>query len=288
MNHLAKTFTLSACAVAASILISACGGAETADTTAPTVTISDSVAAATASGPVTFTFTFSEDVGTSFAAEDITVTGGTAGAFTKVSGTVATLVVTPTANATGNVTVSVAAAKFRDLANNDNTVAASASQAYDTTTAPPVATGTVVADFDTTVPVIRDEFGGTGGLATISTTPPAGGGSGSALSLLRTAATNYALSVLEASVPFAADRKTLSAKVYSPTAGIRMVMKVEGPGGAVEVDANQAVVVGWQTLTWTFSAAKTDVGAYNLLVILPNLGSVDAAPGKTYYFDDIT
>ena len=43
MNHLAKTFSLSACALAASLLISGCGGADTADTVAPTVTISDSV-----------------------------------------------------------------------------------------------------------------------------------------------------------------------------------------------------------------------------------------------------
>jgi hypothetical protein len=107
------------------------------------------------------------------------------------------------------------------------------------------------------------------------------------LGVLRSGGDPWALNVLQATVPFTADRKTLSARVYSPTASIRMTMKVEGPGGAVEVDANEAVKVGWQTLTWTFSAAKTDAGAYNLLVILPNFLTVDPAPGKTYYYDDI-
>ena len=54
-----------------------------ADTTPPTVAITSSAAGETAKGPVTFTFTFSEDVGDSFTAEDIAVAGGTAGTFTR-------------------------------------------------------------------------------------------------------------------------------------------------------------------------------------------------------------
>jgi hypothetical protein len=287
MNQHSTHFSLSACALAVALLLSACGGAETTDTVPPTVAITDNVPGATATGPVTFTFTFSEDVGSSFAAEDITVTGGTAGALTKVHADHYTLVVTPPASSTGTINVSVAAGMFKDLALNDNTEMATASQAFDTTTAPPVGAGTVVADFDTVVPVVRDpDSGGTGFITT--TDIPAGGGTGAVLGVLRSGGQPWALNVLEATFQFAADRKTLSAKVYSPTAGIRMVMKVEGPGGAIEVDANETVAVGWQTLTWTYSAAKTDAGAYNLLVILPNLGVVDEAPGKTYYFDDIT
>ncbi len=137
MRQIAKSFNVSACALAAAMLVSACGGGGVVtDTTPPTVTITDNVAGATATGPVTFTFTFSEDVGTSFAAEDVVVTGGSpAATVTKVDATHYTLVVTPTANATGTINVSVAAAKFKDLALNDNTVAASAAQAYSTVVA---------------------------------------------------------------------------------------------------------------------------------------------------------
>ena len=107
------------------------------DTVPPTLSISDNVAAATATGPVTFTFAFSEDVGTSFDATDIVVTGGTPAALAKVDSTHYTMAVTPTAGGPGTINVSVATGKFKDLANNNNTAAASASQAFDTTPAGP-------------------------------------------------------------------------------------------------------------------------------------------------------
>ena len=100
------------------------------DTTAPTVTISNDVSTPTASGPVTFTFVFSEDVGTSFDGTDVTVGGGSAGAFRRVDGRQATLVVTPTVGVPGTLTVSVAAGRFSDIAGNANAAAASASKDY--------------------------------------------------------------------------------------------------------------------------------------------------------------
>ncbi|WP_390521857.1 Ig-like domain-containing protein, partial [Vibrio fortis] len=56
----------------------------------PTVSISNDTTG-TATGDVTYTFTFSEAV-TGFTADDITVSGGSKGTFTAVSGTVYTLV----------------------------------------------------------------------------------------------------------------------------------------------------------------------------------------------------
>ena len=102
------------------------------DATPPTVAITDDVPGATATGDVTFTFTFSEDVGTSFTADDVILAGGTKGTFTRVDGTHATLVASPPAASTGTLEVSVAAGTFTDLAGNANTAAASAQQAYDT------------------------------------------------------------------------------------------------------------------------------------------------------------
>ena len=59
MKRLAKPFTLSAGAFAAALVLTACGGADPLDKIAPTVAITDNVPDATATGPVTFTFTFS-------------------------------------------------------------------------------------------------------------------------------------------------------------------------------------------------------------------------------------
>jgi len=130
-------------ALAATSLLAACGGGGDAsaplDTVAPSLAISDNVSAATATGPVTFTFTFSEAVA-DFDASDIVVAGGTPGAF-AISGTgrIATLVVTPSANTTGTIQVSVAAPRYTDVSGNANTTSATASQAFDTTggTPPP-------------------------------------------------------------------------------------------------------------------------------------------------------
>jgi beta-glucanase (GH16 family) len=137
---------LTAVATAASLLQIACGGggAAVTDTTPPTVTITDNITAQDATASVTFSFDFSEDVGTSLAAEDILVNGGVAGALTRLGATSYTLVVTPTANTTGTLNVSIPAAKFADTAGNANAVPATASQSFNT----------VVVPVDTTPPTV--------------------------------------------------------------------------------------------------------------------------------------
>ena len=116
------------------------GGGAATDTTAPTVTITDDTPG-TATGDVTYTFTFSESV-TGFTPDDVDVTGGIKGNFTVVSDTVYTLVVTPNADSTTDITVDVAAGIAVDAAGNGNTAATQSVQAVDTippdTTAPTV------------------------------------------------------------------------------------------------------------------------------------------------------
>ena len=113
MNKTAKYLPLTACALAASLFLSGCGGAEGTDTVAPTVAITSAAVGST----VTFTFTFSEALGTgtgdALTKDEVTVQGGTAGTFNVVDSTHATLVVTATA---ATVSVSVAANKFADVA----------------------------------------------------------------------------------------------------------------------------------------------------------------------------
>jgi Bacterial Ig-like domain len=255
------------------------------DTTAPTVAIANNVSAPAATGPVTFTFVFSEDVGVSFDGTDITVDGGTPSALTRVDGRQATLVVTPTPGVSGTITVGVAAGRFTDVAGNTNAAAASASKDYVVASPPPPSSGTVLANFDSVSPPFAGFEGGEGS----AVEPGPAGGSGNALKVLRSGGQPFALAIvtLPSTIALEAGRLTISARVNSPTAGIPMVLKLEGPGGnpsSGDLQANEAVVVGWQTLTWTVPAVNTN---YNTLVLLPNLGTVDAPPGKAYYFDDI-
>ena len=102
------------------------------DSIPPTVTITDDQAGTgnIAGGDIVYTFQFSEPV-TGFTAADITVANGTKGTFTAVDGDTYTLVVTPTAGFTGNVTVDVPAGGAFDLSSNANTVAVQSVQPVD-------------------------------------------------------------------------------------------------------------------------------------------------------------
>ena len=116
------------------------------DTQAPSLSIT-SAHHGTATGPVTYTFSFSEDV-SGFTTENITVTGGTKqdGSFSG-SGDTYSIVVSPTDATQGTITVDVDAGVATDAAGNSNIAATQFTQAFDTqapslsissdTTAPP-------------------------------------------------------------------------------------------------------------------------------------------------------
>ncbi|MEZ5658997.1 MAG: Ig-like domain-containing protein [Burkholderiaceae bacterium] len=99
------------------------------DTLAPTLTITDNTAG-TATGPVLYTFSFSEAV-TGFTAGDVTITNGTAGTLNG-SGASYTMSITPNASSTADLLVSVAGAQVQDASGNTNAPASAAAQAVDT------------------------------------------------------------------------------------------------------------------------------------------------------------
>ena len=315
MNQLSRSFALSAVAMAASLLVTACGGGDAeappkastgtatttaADTVPPTFTISDNVAGTTASGDITFTFTFSEDVGISFTADDVVVTGGTKGAFLRVGTTQATLVVTPTANSAGTVGLNIGAGMVKDLAGNGNATAVAASRAYNTVI--PVITTKLVSFQETIAPTLIG-FGNADG--TVVADP--------------TDATNKVAKVIKAAnaelwagvtaavcpgdsiatIPFSAANKKMSVRVFSPDAGIPVRLKVENAADgskSVETEATVTTAAGWQTLTFDFNAPAAGTAAlnlantYNKASIFFNFGKTGAQVGaaKTYYFDDVS
>jgi hypothetical protein len=294
-------------------LLSACGGGDASpppvvqqtaatDTVAPTAVIVDNLGAATATAAVTFTITFSEDVGNSFSVDDIVVTGGTKGVFTRVDATHATLVVTPTADATGSIAVSIAALKFADLAGNGNGTTASAQRAYNTVPAPVVATRLVSFD-EATAPVLTG-FGGAED-ATIVADPTNAANkvakvvkSAAAADWAGTTVSNLA-NLAVAPIGFSASNKILTARVWSPDAGIAVRLKAENATDGtktVETEATTTVAGGWQTLSFNFAnqvpgtAALNLATTFNKLSIFFNFGKTGAQAGgaKTYYLDDLS
>jgi Bacterial Ig-like domain len=298
MNQPSKRFALSASAVAVSLLVAACGGGGgggadpgAPDAVAPTLVIDDNISADTAKGAVTFTFTFSEPVGDSFKVTDAVVTGGTPGTLIKVNDAKYLLEVTPAASSQGMLRVTVAASAYADLKGNLNAAASTHEQGYDTMpVVPPPASGDVVlASFDEATPLV---FEGFNGAETSSIAAGPAGGSGNAGKIVRLGGEVWAgAKVNTGPIALTANNRTISARVYSPLAGVPMVLKLENAGdpgiNTGDLQATQAVVAGWQTLTWVVPADK--VGPeYSWVVMLPNLGTLASAdPGETYYFDDI-
>ncbi|MDQ0086070.1 hypothetical protein J2W35_006451 [Variovorax boronicumulans] len=95
------------------------------DKTAPTVSVSTDHATLKAGQAATITFTFSEDPGSSFTADAITVKGGTLGAISG-TGLTRTVTFTPASDSTEPASISVASGKFTDAAGNANTDGADA------------------------------------------------------------------------------------------------------------------------------------------------------------------
>ena len=256
------------------------------DTLPPVVTITSSAAGSTATGDVTFNFSFSKDVGATFTTEDVTVSNGTKGAFSRASGTSASLVVTPPANATGTIEVSVPAMAVADSAGTGNAVAASAQQAFNTTGGA-VGQGTVLLSFDETPPAFTD-MGAYGG-ALPSVEPGPAGGSGNALKILKPVSPDTwgGVYFTVARIPFTADRKIITARANATRAGAVIWLKVEVPGGSsVEVAGTATGAANtWTTVTWDLSAVDVNL-AYTLMAITPDVDRV--TDGQAYYIDDIT
>ena len=151
------------------------------------------------------------------------------------------------------------------------------------TVAPPP-TGFATLTFDETTPLTFLGFNGAEG-SSIAAGPS--GGTGNALKVLRTGGEVWAGAEISGlTLNVSATLNTVSARVHSPAAGKRVVLKLETSTGAAtaEIDARETVVAGWQTLTWVIPSG--DIGpARSKIVFLPNLGTLGT--GEAFYFDDV-
>jgi hypothetical protein len=295
-------------------LLAACGGGDgdpppanpgsVVEAVTPVVTITNNVPAEVATGAVTFTFSFNRDVGTTFTADDVTVTGGTKGAFTRVSGTSATLLVTP-ATGSGVIEVAVAAGAVADAGGAAN-AAVSAQKAYNVAVAPPPVpplSGTRLVNFEETTAPALIGFGGAEDASVVADPTDAANKvarvvkSGTAETW---AGTTVAVCPSDAiaRVPFTATETTLMLRVWSPAANVPVRLKLEDAadaGKTVEVDAIATVANAWQVLSFNFANQASGTAALNLATtynkasVFFNFGVGGAATGaRTYYFDDLT
>jgi ribosomal protein L28/predicted cupin superfamily sugar epimerase len=109
-----------------------------------------------------------------------------------------------------------------------------------------------------------------------------------------TTVTNAAGQGFSPAIPFTATERKMNVRVWSPTAGTTVRLKVEVSTNAaqsVEADALTTVANGWQTLEFNFNNQATGTAAfnaafpYNKASIFFNFNVVGS--GQTYYFDDM-
>ncbi|MDX1592092.1 MAG: hypothetical protein R3283_09015 [Balneolaceae bacterium] len=98
-------------------------------------------------------------------------------------------------------------------------------------------------------------------------------------------------------LPFTSTETTMSVRVWSPTAGTPVRLKVEDAGDptiSVETETLTTVASQWETLVFDFSNEATGTAAlnlsssYNLATIFFNFGTAGSDAGEqTYYWDNV-
>lgn len=147
----------------------------------------------------------------------------------------------------------------------------------------------LLATFDEATPLAFAGFAGAEGTS-IKAAPA--GGSGNALNVLRTGGDVFAgVTLTVGPMDVSSTNTTFTARVYSPLAGIPMVLKLENGDASVssgDIQATETVVAGWQTLSWLVPSGKIS-SAYTKVILLPHLGTLaSVSPGESFFFDDIT
>lgn len=308
MKPTSRKFTLVGLALAASMFLAGCGGGSAGApgvTIAPYVTSIDATVtpAQTADGPITFTFNFNTDVGTSFTADDIEVTssGGAAvvGALTRVSATQYTLVVTPPDKASGTIVVDVKGS-FTDAAGTPSQGGILTVSRRFNTMPPSGNTGTCTSpciDF-TSAAVKYEPFGDMVSAGQVDDPADAANkvvrlvkGPGSQV----WAGTTIFTVDADKSVPAfdLAASKVVTLRVYSPAAGIPIMLKIEDaadPGIFLEKTVNTTLANAWETLSYDFASPSNgtynSANRYNKASVFPNFLVAETA-NAAYYFDEL-
>lgn len=88
--------------------------------------------------------------------------------------------------------------------------------------------------------------------------------------------------------------ENITVKVWSPRAGLNLLMKFEdavpwpGVSATAEITATTTVANAWEELTFTFPTIDTSIDWYNMVLIIDNGTQGDGSANYTVYLDDIS
>ena len=135
-----------------------------------------------------------------------------------------------------------------------------------------------------------------GGVTTVVNNPDNNGNtSAKVLKLVKGSGQPWAGSKITSSIPFDfTTSTTITAKVWSPRAGLKLLMKFEdatpwpNTTATSEITATTTLANQWETLTFNFSGLNKAVQWNNLVLIMDNGTQGDGSSNYTIYLDDIT
>lgn len=250
------------------------GGTPTVVTPAPTVALSHNVPGVLATTSFTVWFDFSEDVGTSFTADDVVLEGASKGAFTRLGQTSYSLLVNLPANTSATARVAVAAGVFSGLAGVLNTAGGAISMPYNTSTTPgtvtpvtPVAPAGMTFDWS-------DEFDGTGlNSAVWNYDTGTGNGTGWGNNELQFYQASNA-TVANGVLTIEAKRESVGGKSYT-SARVQTSRKKTFGYGRFEMRAKLPSTQGLWPAFWLLGNTCNSFNLYGGTVNWPNCGEID-------------
>ena len=151
--------------------------------------------------------------------------------------------------------------------------------------------GTVLITWDETTSPVSNMGAYGDGAPSVEAAPAGADVSGKALKIARSGAQTFGgtFFTITPAIAFTADRKTITARVYSSRAGAVIRFKVEATdGSSVEVAATQAVTAAntWQTLSWNLSGVDL-AKSYTIIAISPDV-DVTIGGAQSYWIENVT
>jgi endo-1,3(4)-beta-glucanase len=146
---------------------------------------------------------------------------------------------------------------------------------------------TIPIDFESDGTYVFTDFNGGAGVVVLNPSPGAANPSNKVGRIIRTGGAVWAGSFLTLSqkINFTS-LGTFYMKVYSPRAGVPVLLKLEGDVAPVERTATTTLANNWETLNWNFTGTQSNV--FNKLVLMFDFGTVgDGSANSTFHFDDI-
>jgi endo-1,3(4)-beta-glucanase len=146
---------------------------------------------------------------------------------------------------------------------------------------------TIPIDFESDGTYVFTNFDGGTGLVVGNPSPTAANLSKKVGRIVRNGGATWAGSFLTVSqnVNFST-LPIFSMKVFSPRAGLPVLLKLEGSVGPSEVLATTTLANAWETLNWNFTGRPSNV--YNKLVFMFDFGATgNGSSNSTFFFDDV-